>query len=95
MSERRAALVGAGGLVVQLQRGSLSDQPEARVAAERDVSRHPLASARLSRVAGAAVHGPAGADLAEGTIWPRRARVTLWSSVGENYAKMNEGELGR
>ena len=38
---------------------------------------------------------PAGADLAEGTIWPRRARVTLWSSVGENYAKMNEGELGR
>ena len=38
---------------------------------------------------------PAGADLAKGTIWPRRARVTLWSSVGENYAKMNEGEIGR
>ena len=24
---------------------------------------------------------PAGADLAEGTIWPRRVRLTLWSSV--------------
>ena len=53
-------------------------------------ARHLIDHARAFR--------PAGADLAEGTIWPRRARVTLWSSVGENYAKMNEGEdpeLGR